>query len=503
MAGLSEDLRGWKKKIENYAHEYGLDFFELNFEVIDYRQLNEVASYGGFPVRYPHWTHGMSFDQLSKGYTYGLSKIYEMVINNDPCYAYLMKENHLVDQKLVMCHVYGHCDFFKNNVWFSRTDRQMIDTMANHASRIRRYIGRYGLEEVENFLDRCVSLERLIDVHSAFLSKQRTSVDETAAPEQKQAPRVRFEAKSYMESFINASAGVQEERHRREQEEKERQPRKFPESPERDVLLFLLHHAPLTRWQRDILGMIRDESYYFAPQWQTKIMNEGWASYWHSKLMTEKVLNDAEIVDFADHHSGTMGGNDSLNPYKLGLYLYRDIEERWNKGRYGSEYEDCENYKERKNWDTGAGKGRQKIFEVRTVHNDVTFIDTFLTEEFAQENRMFIYRYDLEKDQYVIASREFSKIKRQLLAQLTNGGHPLISIIDADYKGHGILYLKHTFEGIPLDIEYAKATLANLHALWGKPVCIESVYQDKPVLIEHDGKEAQLTTLDAPSSATA
>ena len=229
MAGLSEDLQGWKGKIEKYAREYGLDFFELNFEVIDYRQLNEVASYGGFPVRYPHWTHGMSFDQLSKGYTYGLSKIYEMVINNDPCYAYLMKENHLVDQKLVMCHVYGHCDFFKNNVWFSRTDRQMIDTMANHASRIRRYIGRYGLEEVEEFLDRCVSLERLIDVHSAFLSKKRMSNDETAAPQPKQAPRVRFEAKSYMESFINASAGMQEERQRREQEERERRPKKFPE----------------------------------------------------------------------------------------------------------------------------------------------------------------------------------------------------------------------------------------------------------------------------------
>ena len=232
-------------------------------------------------------------------------------------------------------------------------------------------------------------------------------------------------------------------------------------------------------------------------------MNEGWASYWHSKLMTERVLNDSEIVDFADHHSGTMGGNDSLNPYKLGLYLYRDIEERWNKGRFGSEYEDCENYKERRNWDTGAGKGRQKIFEVRTVHNDVTFIDTFLTEEFAQENRMFLYRYDLEKDQYVVASREFAKIKRQLLAQLTNGGHPLISIVDADYRGHGILYLKHTYEGIPLDIEYAKATLANLFSLWGKPVCIESVYQDKPVLLEHDGKEAQLNSLDTSSSATA
>ena len=135
----TEDLKYWQAKIEEQAREYGLDFFETRFEVVDYRQLNEIAAYGGFPVRYPHWSHGMQFDQLSKGYQYGLQKIYEMVINNDPCYAYLMKENSVTDQKLVMCHVYGHCDFFKNNQWFSQTNRHMIDEIANHTSRISRY----------------------------------------------------------------------------------------------------------------------------------------------------------------------------------------------------------------------------------------------------------------------------------------------------------------------------------------------------------------------------
>ena len=486
-----EDLRRWQDKIEGHARDYGLDFFQQVFELVDYRQLNEIAAYGGFPVRYPHWSHGMEFDRLDKGYQYGLQKIYEMVINNDPCYAYLMKENGIVDQKLVMCHVYGHNDFFKNNIWFSKTNRKMIDEIANHASRIRRYIDLYGLEEVEGFLDVCLSLDRLIDVHGQFIDRRRPGFEaeeERPSP----APDFRFEAKGYMDSFINPEETIARQRERFE--EKLRQKKAFPVNPERDVLLFLMHYAPLTGWQRDILGMVRDESYYFAPQWQTKVMNEGWATYWHSRLMTERVMNDAEVVEFADHHSGTVGGQ-GFNPYKIGLYLFRDIEDRWNRGRFGPEYEECRNYEERKRWDRQLGLGRDKIFEVRKIYNDVTFIDTFLTEEFCLEHKLFIYQYDLDKDQYVIASREFEKIKKHLLAQLTNGGQPLISITNADHEGRGELYLRHAYEGIPLDIRFAQATLENLHRIWQRPVLIETVYKDKRILIRCDGGEAKIEEL--------
>ena len=124
-----------------------------------------------FPTRYPHWRFGMEYEQLSKGYIYGLQKIYELVINNDPCYAYLMKSNALTDQKLVMAHVYGHCDFFKNNFWFSQTNRKMMDQMANHGNRIRRHMDRFGVEEVENFIDACLSIEDLIDIHLPFIKR--------------------------------------------------------------------------------------------------------------------------------------------------------------------------------------------------------------------------------------------------------------------------------------------------------------------------------------------
>jgi stage V sporulation protein R len=166
------ELKKMKYEIEVYARDFGLDFFPVIFEVLDYKDLNEVAAYGGFPRRYPHWYFGMQFEGLSKSYAYGLSKIYEMVINNDPCYAYLLKCNNLVDQKLVMAHVYAHCDFFRNNLYFAHTNRKMVDEMANHATRIQRYVDRYGAETLEAFIDCCFSLENLIDPHRPFMKRQ-------------------------------------------------------------------------------------------------------------------------------------------------------------------------------------------------------------------------------------------------------------------------------------------------------------------------------------------
>ena len=167
-SNLPPELVAIQREMEGYARGYGLDFYPTIFEYIDADQLNAIAAKGGFPVRYPHWRFGMEYERLGKGYHHGLQKIYEMVINNDPCYAYLMKSNELVDQKLVMAHVYGHCDFFKNNYWFSQTSRKMMDEMANHGNRVRRYMDDVGVEEVEEFIDACLSIEDQIDIHSPF-----------------------------------------------------------------------------------------------------------------------------------------------------------------------------------------------------------------------------------------------------------------------------------------------------------------------------------------------
>src|SRR5438093_9813209 len=168
---LPSDLEQIREEIERFATEYQLDFYETIFEILDFKQLNEVASFMGFPNRFPHWRFGMEYERLSKSYTYGLHKIYEMVINNDPCYAYVLQCNNPVDQKIVMAHVYGHCDFFKNNFWFSKTNRKMMDEMANHATRVRRHIDRHGFEQVERFIDISSTLDNLIDPHSTFMQR--------------------------------------------------------------------------------------------------------------------------------------------------------------------------------------------------------------------------------------------------------------------------------------------------------------------------------------------
>jgi stage V sporulation protein R len=484
-------LKLLKYEIEGHARACGLDFYEVIFEVVDYEEMNQIASCGGFPVRYPHWRFGMEYEQLAKSYTYGLQKIYEMVINNDPCYAYLLQSNDAVDQKLVMAHVYAHCDFFKNNLWFSRTNRKMMDEMANHGTRVRAYMERHGEEEVEGFLDACLSLEDLIDPHAAFIRRRREKPDPALEEEREEVGVRRLRSKAYMDGYINPAQFLEEQKQRLAAEQEKEQ--RFPEDPEKDVLWFLIEHAPLKTWQRDVLAMVREESYYFAPQRQTKIMNEGWASYWHARILTERALKDAELIDFADHHAGTMGMRPGrLNPYKLGMELFRDLEERWNKGRFGPEYEACDDQEARAAWDQQLGLGREKIFEVRHTYNDIGFIDAFLTEDFCREQRLFTYAYNRRQDHYEIESREFAQVKRQLLFSLTNFGRPAILVQDGNYRNRGELLLAHRYEGVGLQMDYAQDTLRNIQHLWGRPVHLETQQEDKKVLLSCEGEQVEV-----------
>jgi stage V sporulation protein R len=907
--GLPRYLGIEQEKIEKIARSHGLDFFPVVFEMLSYDQMNEIAAYGGFPNRYPHWRFGMEFERLSKSSEYGLSKIYEMVINNNPSYAYLLEGNSLTDQKLVMCHVLGHVDFFKNNFSFRSTDldagepitdpvrrrgkdydpnRRWIDKMANHGSAMRRIVDRYGIQKVEEFIDTCLSLENLVDPWSRFVVRRRDEEPEDE-PRAVEVPRLR--AKDYMEEFINPEEYIEEQKKKIE-EERAKKKGKHPVEREQDVLLFLIENAPLERWERAILGIVREEAYYFAPQMETKIMNEGWAcvgadtlvftdgglmpmervvakdatsvadgegveriydrnvirdhatitvrtrrgfdlcgstnhrvllndgatwkrldelepgmrvrvagggglwakdeirldfmpkervsledaaeqagvslwtvlrhragrkvrraeavataleaydavenqrlpqsinkrrhvrlpqtldpelgsfvgylvgdghiskvkrviglttgdqaqaeefarlartlfglnarlrwdegrmrvtlhsedvsdflverlglttgpsarekhvpdavlrspepvvrrflrayfdcdgyagrqgvilstssatlasqvqllllnygilsrqrahkdgcyhvhvtgasaerfaeaigfglerkqaaldeyvrahrwmkaerwedevvsleagradvydisvenshryaaaglvnhnSYWHSRMMTGDVCDWSEILEYAENNAGVMatsGGR--LNPYKLGVELYRSIEERWNKGQFGREWEDCNDLDDKKNWDLRLGLGREKIFEVRSLYNDVTFIDEFLTEDFAIEHKLFTFDWSVRNDRFEIASREFRAIKEKLLSQLTNFGNPFIRVEDANFENKGELLLQHDHRGVDLRPDYARETLAALVRVWRRPVNLATLIDGKKALLRFDGKD--------------
>jgi stage V sporulation protein R len=297
-----------------------------------------------------------------------------------------------------------------------------------------------------------------------------------------------------MEPYINPPSFMEEQRVRLREKAKKR--RQIPEEPDRDVLHFLLEHAPLEHWERDILAIVRAEAEYFAPQGMTKVMNEGWASYWHSTIMTQRALNDAEVVDFADHHSGTTAMSPGrVNPYKIGIELFREIEDRWNKGKFGKDYDECDDIEARKRWDRRLGLGRQKIFEVRKIYNDVTFIDTFLTEEVCDRLKLYVYGFDARSGHYVVVDRDWRKVKTQLLFSLTNLGHPAIMVVDANHANRGELYLKHRYEGVGLDMEKAGDTLRNLHRIWRRPVHLETVEDERGRLLSYDGSEHKSTRL--------
>ena len=489
---LDGELLRIRDEIHGYALEFGLDFYEVRFEVCDYDTINVLAAQGGFPSRYPHWRFGMDYDQLSKGYAYGLQKIYEMVINTNPCYAYLLNANHLVDQKIVMAHVYGHADFFKNNAWFANTDRNMLAVMANHGTKIRRYMEKYGQNRVEEFIDRVNSIENLIDVGVLFETqdtKRQSEERMTTAREEiaNQTDDRSSALKSFMRSKDRKNIGPAEPLEAADLRDKK------VTSP-RDVMHYILENAPLEEWESDILGILRDEAYYYLPQRLTKIMNEGWASYWHSHIMTNRALKASEIIDYADHHAGVMAmSKQNINPYKIGIELYRDIEYRWNTGRFGKEYNECEDMHEKHKWDKNLGLGRQKIFEVRRTHNDVSFIDEFFTPEFCERQQLFTYKFNPRTGRNEIETRDFQDIKNKLLNQLSNFGSPVIEVESGNFANRGELLLRHVHRGVDLDFGYASDTLRNLFALWKRPVNIVSKQEEQNITLSFDGKEFKQT----------
>jgi spore cortex formation protein SpoVR/YcgB (stage V sporulation) len=341
MTVFGSELRKWQTKIEATAKRRGLNFYPIVFDVVDWESMAEVASYKGLPDHFSHWKFGEAYVRMRKSFTYGLSKIYELVFNADPAIAFLLEENKLVDQKLVMAHVCAHVDFFKNNAWFEHTNREMPTASRAAGERIDNYRAEHGEEVVDQFLTDCMKIENLID-HRISLPGLFSAPGKAQDRKRRKKGEELYQFRSglpYLEEFLNPPDWIQKQRRAIEAKEDRateiRKGLRFPARPVRDVLLFLLQFAPLEDWQRDILDIVRQESAYFVPQGMTKIANEGWASFWHSELMVRRgMATSAEIVDYAQHNAGTLG-SPGFNPYKLGLLIYLDIEYRWDTGRHG------------------------------------------------------------------------------------------------------------------------------------------------------------------------
>jgi stage V sporulation protein R len=241
-----------------------------------------------------------------------------------------------------------------------------------------------------------------------------------------------------------------------------------------------MENSPILEpWQRDIMAMIHSEMEYFLPQMQTKIMNEGWASYWHSRIMREMDLTDDEFVQFAELHSGVVSPHrGSLNPYYLGYKIFEDIERRWNSPTE----------EEKQKFGRKGGEGRAKIFEVREMENDISFLRNYLTEEICEELDLFVYEL-VDEDEWTITEKRWERVRDQLVAGMTNFGFPYIEVCDGDYNRSRELYLRHRFEGIELDVKYARKVLEYVYKLWGRDVHLETTVDGESVVMHYDGQE--------------
>jgi stage V sporulation protein R len=219
-------------------------------------------------------------------------------------------------------------------------------------------------------------------------------------------------------------------------------------------------------------------------------MNEGWATYWHSRLMTEKVCDASEIIEYAERCAGVLATSPGqLNPYKLGVELYRHIEMRWNRGMFGKEWDECDDLAARRDWNRRQNQGSAKLFEVRKNYNDITFIDEFLTEDFVAAQKLYTFGYNEKRDRWEIEGRKFKEVKEKMLFALTNAGQPFIHVIDKNHENRGELLLRHDHQGGDLRMDYAREVLVSLHRVWKRPVELHTIIDGKNTLLKYDGKE--------------
>lgn len=457
-SGEINELERAIAEITEIATGFGLDFYPMRYEICPADIIYTFGAYG-MPTRFGHWSFGKTFHKMKSQYDFGLSKIYELVINSNPCYAFLLDGNSLIQNKLIVAHVLAHCDFFKNNMRFSMSNRNMVESMSATADRIADYSVTYGTDRVESFIDSVLAIQEHID--PSLIQPQKlgkTHLLEAKMKALKEAPPGSTKSSSPYDELWNldkSNIGPQESPSGN---------RTFPPEPEKDIVWFIQQYSTvLEDWQRDIMTMLHDEMLYFWPQMETKIMNEGWASYWHQRIVRELDLTSEETVEYAKLNSSVVQpSRQSLNPYYLGLKIFEDIERRWD---------------------------RDKIFEVRELESDTSFIRSYLSKELV--NDLDLYVFEKKGPEWKITDKAWENVRDQLVLARVNGGSPYLVIEDADFEKNGELFITHRYESIELDLKYLERTLPHIYALWGRTVHLQTVVEDKKARFSYDGKKVQ------------
>jgi stage V sporulation protein R len=445
------------EEIKNIAIDLGLDFFPINFEVVPKDIMDELIAYGGFPVRFNHWSFGQVYNRYKIYGNLGLSKVYELIINNNPSYAFLLDTNTEIENLLVCAHVYAHSDFFKNNKLFQKTNRNMINSMAQHAQRVEEYTQKYGINAVEHLIDIALGLDRHIDWNKGLYRKKY--------PERKVV-----EKDVYMDEFSDIYGDEKFSKEIVIENDK------LPPHPEKDLLWFFSNYAPLDNWEREILDIIRSESYYFYPQANTTTMNEGWASYWHAEIINKyDKITPTELINFAKLHSSVINPGYSLeiNRYYLGYKILIDIEKRF---------------------------GQDKIFEVRAEDDDISFISNYLTIELAEELKLFTYGRSCNHDtnsphtcsdckKVKIKSKDLENIINSFNIPKYNYGVPKMKIREVNRQKE-LIVEQDPMGLVGLDYKYTEKMIEYIYFLWKRPVYIKTIDSNKKdIIFYYNGKE--------------
>ncbi|HLW71158.1 MAG TPA: SpoVR family protein [Candidatus Binataceae bacterium] len=456
------ELAEWDKRVQDKAAEFGLTWYPQEFEICDHNGMLGYMAYSGMPSHYPHWSYGKSYEKLKTLYDYGVSGLpYEMVINSNPAIAYLMRDNTLLLQILTIAHVYGHNDFFKNNFTYKSTRAELtIETFKAHALRVRRYAEdpSIGVDKVEHILDAAHAL--------ALQCRRNLAIKKLNREEQ--VERALEQAQPRVDPFHRVHARPPF---------KEAETRRTPLEPDEDLLLFIRDHNPfLAGWEKDLLTIVDEETKYFLPMMETKIMNEGWASYWHKQIVESLALEQGLHLEFIVRHNQVLRPiPGQINPYHLGFKIWEDLYRRHT----------TPTAEEIKKYGAPVKNGKEKIFEAREVERDSSFLRRYLTEELMREMDMF--EYEARGDELVIDkvsdTEGWKQVKETMIKNVGAGSIPVIKVEDADFGQNRTLYLKHYHDGRDLQLEYAEKTMAFVQRLWGHECVLETTLQGKRSLL--------------------
>ncbi|MAH43929.1 stage V sporulation protein R [archaeon] len=426
-----KDLSKYDDKICALAKTHGLDWYPIIYETCDYYEMIGNMAYHGMPTHYSHWSYGKSFERTHQMYNAGAEGLpYELIINSDPSISYLMRENPFYLQVLIMCHCIGHSDFFKNNRMFKNTrPNSVVARFRNAKKRIQSYIEdpSIGIEAVENILDAAHAVQFQVP----SFPYERPSHEETR---EKYIKLVKNDGNGNYTDFDLE---------------------KIPLEADHDILGFIIEHGGhLDDWQIDLIEIARDESRYFLPQMQTKIMNEGWACFWHYKLMHELELPQELHIPFIKSHNQVVrphiGG---INPYHLGFHLFNKIEERY---------------------------GLEECFIARECAHDEAFLRQYLIQEDCEDLNLFAFAN--KKGTYTIdeiSDEEGWKLVKESLIK-TVGINSVPKIYIDEIENGNILSLKHQHDGRDLDLNYADEVILHVGNLWKDVVKLTTVIEDEP-----------------------